>query len=221
MTLNIHLLTHLCHDVRQLGPLWTHSCFPFESFNHTIMCFVHGTRWIPSQINWRLQALQVVRQQIGTLTKNYCLFKSIWRSGIVDPQLSFGRITLLGKQVNLKTIEADMQSIIATANYFQVSDIQAISSFPRMLFNNTIYHTQESDEGHKQNNHTIELLTEVHRHYSRFARIQEILLITTRDGRQSAWVVLEALICKTQLTNSLWEVQPHSRYVHINFASQQ
>ena len=28
--MNIHQLLHLSDDVRELGPLYTHSCFPFE-----------------------------------------------------------------------------------------------------------------------------------------------------------------------------------------------
>ena len=29
-TINIHNLLHLPQSVRELGPLWTHSCFHFE-----------------------------------------------------------------------------------------------------------------------------------------------------------------------------------------------
>ena len=32
-TANIHYLLHIPQDARNLGPLWTHSCFPFENCN--------------------------------------------------------------------------------------------------------------------------------------------------------------------------------------------
>ena len=33
MTLNVHQLVHLADSVRYLGPLYTHSCFPYEDKN--------------------------------------------------------------------------------------------------------------------------------------------------------------------------------------------
>ncbi|XP_030838496.1 uncharacterized protein LOC115922885 [Strongylocentrotus purpuratus] len=36
MTFNIHSLTHLAKCVQLWGPLWTHSCFPFEAANFRI-----------------------------------------------------------------------------------------------------------------------------------------------------------------------------------------
>lgn len=44
MTIKVHQLLHLVECVRHLGPLWAHSCFPFESFNGRIKRMFHGTR---------------------------------------------------------------------------------------------------------------------------------------------------------------------------------
>ncbi|EDO32574.1 predicted protein [Nematostella vectensis] len=38
-TINIHSLVNICDDVRDLGPLWTHSCFPFENYNGNLSFF--------------------------------------------------------------------------------------------------------------------------------------------------------------------------------------
>lgn len=43
-TINIRLLLHLADDIRNLGPLWTHSCFPFESYNSTLLKLFHRTQ---------------------------------------------------------------------------------------------------------------------------------------------------------------------------------
>ena len=50
MTMNIHGLLHLPEVVRNLGPLWAHSCFPFESANGDILKFFHGSSGIEKQV---------------------------------------------------------------------------------------------------------------------------------------------------------------------------
>ena len=50
-TMNIHQLLHLVDDVRDLGPLFTHSCFHFEDKNGFILkCIYNGTQSIDRQI---------------------------------------------------------------------------------------------------------------------------------------------------------------------------
>ena len=49
-TIKIHSLLHLADDVRNLGPLWTHSCFPFESYNGNLLKLFHGTQNVELQI---------------------------------------------------------------------------------------------------------------------------------------------------------------------------
>lgn len=49
-TMNIHRLLHLVDDVRDLGPLFTHSCFHFEDKNGFILKFINGTQSIDGQI---------------------------------------------------------------------------------------------------------------------------------------------------------------------------
>ncbi|CAC5384005.1 unnamed protein product [Mytilus coruscus] len=50
MTLNIHQLVHLVDCVNELGPLYTHSCFPFEDKNGFVLKLIRGTQNIDSQI---------------------------------------------------------------------------------------------------------------------------------------------------------------------------
>ena len=49
-TLKVHQLLHLVDDVRDLGPLYTHSCFAFEDKNGFLLKLIHGTQFIDSQI---------------------------------------------------------------------------------------------------------------------------------------------------------------------------
>ena len=65
---NCHCLLHLVESVRQLGPLWTHSCFHFEDANGFILKLIHGTQSIQSQI---VSAMSMV-QALPVLT-NKCI----------------------------------------------------------------------------------------------------------------------------------------------------
>ena len=49
ITLNVHQLLHLTDDVRDLGPIYTHSgCFSFEDKNGFILKLIYGTQFIDS-----------------------------------------------------------------------------------------------------------------------------------------------------------------------------
>lgn len=50
MTNNVHQLLHLAETVRQFGPLWTTSCFPFEDLNGRLKRLVHGSNSAQLQV---------------------------------------------------------------------------------------------------------------------------------------------------------------------------
>jgi len=52
MTINIHNLLHLPTVVRNLGPLWAHSCFPFESANEELFKLFHGSQAVEKQVSY-------------------------------------------------------------------------------------------------------------------------------------------------------------------------
>lgn len=59
-TMNVHQLLHLPDNVRELGPLYTHSCFPFEDKNGYILKQIHGTQFIDSQITYAVTLTQKI-----------------------------------------------------------------------------------------------------------------------------------------------------------------
>lgn len=65
MTLNVHQLLHLPEVVNNLGPLWAHSCFPFESANGDLLKLFHGSRGVEKQVG------NVV---LYALNQAYCCF---------------------------------------------------------------------------------------------------------------------------------------------------
>ena len=60
MLANIHQLLHLCDNVKHLGPLWTHSCFPFEDKNKFILQLIHGSQKIECQLNSAINVIQSI-----------------------------------------------------------------------------------------------------------------------------------------------------------------
>lgn len=59
MTLNIHGLLHLPEVVRNLGPLWAHSCFPFEAANGDLLKLFHGSLGIEMQVSKMIANLAI------------------------------------------------------------------------------------------------------------------------------------------------------------------
>ena len=51
MRANVHGLLHLPDTVRHLGPLWAHSCFPFESANGELLRLFHGSQGVEKQVS--------------------------------------------------------------------------------------------------------------------------------------------------------------------------
>lgn len=50
MTFNVHQLLHLPQSVQQLGPLWSHSTFVFESGNGTLLNLISDANGVPHQV---------------------------------------------------------------------------------------------------------------------------------------------------------------------------
>jgi len=73
MSINFHLLVHLVECVREFGPLWTVSCFPFENANGLLVKCITGTN--DSAINMVASALclKTLREIKAEVTDKACL----------------------------------------------------------------------------------------------------------------------------------------------------
>ena len=58
LRLNVHQLLHLPDCVRNLGPLYTHSCFSFESKNGLVLKMIRGSQNIDTQIITAISFIQ-------------------------------------------------------------------------------------------------------------------------------------------------------------------
>jgi hypothetical protein len=69
-TLNLHSLLHLSDCVRNLGPIWAYSCFPFETANGDVTKLFHGTQHVDMQIVSSVNIIQKLPHLILTVPKN-------------------------------------------------------------------------------------------------------------------------------------------------------
>lgn len=49
-SINVHLLLHLPNCVRNLGPLWSYSCYEYEDLNGQFLKSIHGTWHLETQM---------------------------------------------------------------------------------------------------------------------------------------------------------------------------
>ena len=86
-TINIHSLLHLTEDVFNLGPLWTHSCFAFESFNGQLLKLIHGAQSTAFQIVTAVSSLKKIPEVVKTLvpgTQEYLFYKKLNNESTTD-----------------------------------------------------------------------------------------------------------------------------------------
>ncbi|CAN7951755.1 unnamed protein product, partial [Ixodes pacificus] len=120
ITYNAHLLLHLADCVKEWGPLWNYSAYPFESMNGQIVQFVNGIRYAQWQIVDKFLILSAlprlcgrgtffsepsVRSLMTSLIKKYKLRKFaaclsgcvFYGKAVVSPEgISFSKVRING-----------------------------------------------------------------------------------------------------------------------------
>jgi len=72
--MNVHLLCHLVLQVRNWGPLWSYSCFPFESVNGVIRKLFHGTRDMSEQVKFNVSSNTILEVTLFLFNCNSVIF---------------------------------------------------------------------------------------------------------------------------------------------------
>jgi len=63
-SINLHHIKHLVTLVKKFGPLWSVSCFGFESYNHFLRGLIHGTGSVLSQLTC---SSFIIRKSVRTI----------------------------------------------------------------------------------------------------------------------------------------------------------
>lgn len=122
--LNFHNVgSHLTSFVRQWGPLWAWSCFPFEDANAAILNSVHGTGDVTQQcirmkeVEMRLRSVDLNlipsgsdKRFIGKLTNS----SRPWKKTAVNNCEITGRKTVIGERRNMEQLLCSSGAISAT-----------------------------------------------------------------------------------------------------------
>ncbi|CAN7948710.1 unnamed protein product, partial [Ixodes pacificus] len=105
MTYNLHQLLHIQQVVEQMGPLWAHSAFVFESGNGKLVKSVTAAKGVPQQIVERVVAAQELQQLLTCVplheaTKNLCQemlgYEKVARCWYTDGACMLGSPTAVG-----------------------------------------------------------------------------------------------------------------------------
>ncbi|KAK3918469.1 L-carnitine dehydrogenase [Frankliniella fusca] len=153
MTHNLHLLRHLPNVVRELGPLWTSTCYLFEDLNGTLKHSVHGTQYVGLQVqaNFGLATnlSNIIKSGPAGLLQDLCLkmYSPTRRlnisycisefTSVVGPVLT---------ELNLEPII--QQTISSTIN-------RTVHYFKRLRFHSCLYVIESDSTGRKSSSYVV------------------------------------------------------------------
>ena len=190
MTLNIHQLVHFVDSVKQLGPLYTHSCFPFEDKNGFVLKLIRGTQNIDNQIITGVsfvQKLPELKQQCikkGTDADRIC--NAIENSNIVKrkDKISDG-IYLLGGIHQKRINDEEFHIISSFLGYCPQKDM--FNTFNRIEFHGGLIYGLDYARMKKRNNSAIQYTLDNKTH---FGLVKYFLSLGETIG-----AVIQKLVC--------------------------
>lgn len=117
MVMVVHLLKHLAQSVRKLGPLWTHSAFPFERNNGCLLKLANGTTHVLHQIS-----------------SKYCLKQALHdrdENDEYDVKILLGKVVII-KESATSVFDYSSMDIVNLANV-------SLSVYTRVKYKQIIY----------------------------------------------------------------------------------
>ena len=145
MLSNIHQLVHLYDDVKHLGPLWSHSCFPFEDKNRFILQLIHGSQRIEFQLNSAANIIRAIPEVIEKNISTDPLLMRFYESMNKQKVLPFNHSLGNGNCILGKSYKVNMTDNLfgLVAKLFNVSPVShEIFKFDRITLSNEIIHAQ-------------------------------------------------------------------------------
>ncbi|XP_033748473.1 uncharacterized protein LOC117333331 [Pecten maximus] len=159
LTLNFHLLLHLTDNVRQLGPIWGYSCFPFEDANGFLMNLVKGTQ----SVHCQLVDSMAIMHGLPYLKKNcvvtgskadHFLDRINWNGSRKTTEL-VKNIYALGRIIELSTEAISQDCNIALANFLNLPPNGTVFRFKRLKIHGNVMHSKEYTRVRVRNSFTV------------------------------------------------------------------
>lgn len=157
-TINIHNLLHLPQSVRELGPLWTHSCFHFEDKNGYILKMIHGTQNVASQIVTAVSFVQNLPQMVESLKKNHSDAGNFYQN-LIGAQNSSQQTQILhntyalGARSSRELAEDEFAALAGALGY--IPDSRKVLAFTRLKKGKEIFHSSAYQKVTVRNSYTV------------------------------------------------------------------
>ena len=155
-TYNIHCLLHLVDRVKDLGPLWTHSCFCFEDYNGELRHFFHGTQHVEMQIVLSICVQQKIPELIPLLPPNSSalqFFEELTSKGRLNQkkEIIAENIFIVGAVVR-HTLNVHHRQLVER----DMGNVGEVFKFKRVLIGTTTFHCKDYKPGIRRNNFTVQ-----------------------------------------------------------------
>ena len=154
----MHQLVHLADSVRQLGPLYTHSCFPFEDKNGFLLKTIKGTQNIDSQMVTGISFVQKLPE-----LKAKCIVKGTFEESLCN-SIENPHMLKRGQQIDdqvyilggVKTKQLDKECLNALTNYLAAVPCKdSFLSFNRLELKQNLIYGKEYSRMVKRDNSTV------------------------------------------------------------------
>ncbi|XP_019638746.1 PREDICTED: uncharacterized protein LOC109480858 [Branchiostoma belcheri] len=191
VSLNVHNLCHYAQTVRELGPLWCHSCFSFEDVNGQLLKLIHGTQGVEEQV---LRAVAILQKfsEVGDAcfipgTASKKLYDSL--NNVTVPPEERSNFTEIGPgfysvgSLKEESCKADgtystikpshMEAVMARLDFLP----ESLMIYQRMMKNGEMVHSRLYSRAVRHNSYTIEYTTDEN---SCFGEVLYFIQVTTR-----------------------------------------
>jgi len=157
-TINVHNLLHLPQAVRELGPLWTHSCFHFEDKNGYILKMIHGTQNVSSQIVTAVSFVQNLPQMIDSLNESNSAAFKFYQSLVGSLQSSQQTQVMydtfaLGARAPRELTEDEFSALADELRF--IPDSKKVLSYTRMKKGKEVFHSSAYRKVSVRNSYTV------------------------------------------------------------------
>lgn len=158
---NIHALLHLPQKVKDLGPLWAHSCFFYEDLNGDLRQLLHGT------VNASKQILRAVCRQQAFPKVAQMLRPGSSAEALYQDMTSYRKL-----QTEMHYIEEDVYAVSpiipctptsklkAVLTKHVGTDLYTLHKFHRLFLNHQVFHSKAYKAATRRNSYTVCFKTE-------------------------------------------------------------
>ena len=142
---NVHQLLHLVDCVRELGPLWATSCFPFEDKNRFVLGMIHGTQKVEMQITAAINMVQKIPELVMKIFPSSVEAKVLLDSLMNAREIKIREqlledVYVLGKTSYDTIMDLEMKSALASYLGYMPTSYH-VQVYKRLMTNSQIYHS--------------------------------------------------------------------------------